>query len=47
MILSLAGWAVIPFAPGWVVSDINVEYHVSVCSIISWSIRNNNGGLGE
>ena len=22
--LSLAGWAVIPFAPGWVVSDINV-----------------------
>ena len=24
MVLSLAGWAVIPFAPGWVVSDINV-----------------------
>ena len=24
MTLSLAGWAVIPFAPGWVVSDINV-----------------------
>ena len=24
MVLSLAGWAVIPFAPGWVISDINV-----------------------
>ena len=24
MVLSLAAWAVIPFAPGWVVSDINV-----------------------
>ena len=24
MVLSLAGWAVIPFAPGWVLSDINV-----------------------
>ena len=24
MVLSLAGWAVIPFSPGWVVSDINV-----------------------
>jgi NADH-quinone oxidoreductase subunit H len=24
MILSLAGWAVIPFAPNWVISDINV-----------------------
>ena len=24
MVLSLAGWAVIPFAPNWVVSDINV-----------------------
>ena len=24
MVLSLVGWAVIPFAPGWVVSDINV-----------------------
>ena len=24
MVLSLAGWAVIPFAQGWVVSDINV-----------------------
>ena len=24
MVLSLAGWAVIPFAPGWVVSNINV-----------------------
>jgi NADH-quinone oxidoreductase subunit H len=24
MVLSLAGWAVIPFASGWVVSDINV-----------------------
>ena len=24
MVLSLAGWGVIPFAPGWVVSDINV-----------------------
>tara|TARA_Y100001970_G_scaffold284016_1_gene400505 strand:- start:284 stop:1303 length:1020 start_codon:yes stop_codon:yes gene_type:complete len=24
MVLSLAGWAVIPFAPGWVVADINV-----------------------
>jgi len=24
MVLSLTGWAVIPFAPGWVVSDINV-----------------------
>ena len=24
MVLSLAGWAVIPFAPDWVVSDINV-----------------------
>jgi len=24
MILSLVGWAVIPFAPGWVLSDINV-----------------------
>ena len=24
MDLSLAAWAVIPFAPGWVVSDINV-----------------------
>ena len=24
MVLSLAGWAVIPFAPGWVISNINV-----------------------
>ena len=24
MVLSLAAWAVIPFAPGWVISDINV-----------------------
>ncbi|MBS56705.1 MAG: NADH-quinone oxidoreductase subunit NuoH [Rickettsiales bacterium] len=24
MVLSLAGWAVIPFAPGWVISDLNV-----------------------
>ena len=24
MVLSLAGWAVIPFAPNWVISDINV-----------------------
>ena len=24
MVLSLVGWAVIPFAPGWVISDINV-----------------------
>ena len=24
MVLSLAGWAVIPFSPGWVISDINV-----------------------
>jgi len=24
MVLSLAGWAVIPFAPNWVVSDINI-----------------------
>ena len=24
LVLSLAGWAVIPFAPGWVLSDINV-----------------------
>ena len=24
MVLSLAGWAVIPFAPGWILSDINV-----------------------
>ena len=24
MVLSLAGWAVIPFSPDWVVSDINV-----------------------
>ena len=24
MVLSLAGWAVIPFASGWVISDINV-----------------------
>ena len=24
MVLSLAGWAVIPFAPGWVIADINV-----------------------
>ena len=24
MVLSLIGWAVIPFAPGWVISDINV-----------------------
>ena len=24
MVLSLAGWAVIPFSPSWVVSDINV-----------------------
>ena len=24
MVLSLAGWAVIPFAPGWMISDINV-----------------------
>ena len=24
IVLSLAGWAVIPFAPGWVISDINV-----------------------
>src|SRR5210317_269649 len=24
MVLSLAGWAVIPFAPNWVVADINV-----------------------
>ena len=24
MVLSPAGWAVIPFAPGWVISDINV-----------------------
>ena len=24
LVLSLVGWAVIPFAPGWVISDINV-----------------------
>ena len=24
MVLSLAGWAVIPFSPGWVIADINV-----------------------
>ena len=24
MVLSLAAWAVIPFAPGWIISDINV-----------------------
>ena len=35
MVLSLAGWAVIPFAPNWVVSDINVGimYFFAVSSL--------------
>ena len=33
MVLSLAGWAVIPFAPGWVISDINVGIMLSLIHI--------------
>tara|TARA_B100000029_G_scaffold516556_1_gene630861 strand:+ start:982 stop:1983 length:1002 start_codon:yes stop_codon:yes gene_type:complete len=40
MILSLAGWAVIPFAPGWVVSDINVGimYLFAVSSLAVYGV---------
>ena len=40
MVLSLAGWAVIPFAPGWVVSDINVGimYLFAVSSLSVYGI---------
>ena len=40
MILSLAGWAVIPFAPGWVVSDINVGimYLFAVSSLTVYGV---------
>ena len=38
--LSLAGWAVIPFAPGWVISDINVGimYLFAVSSLSVYGI---------
>ena len=40
MVLSLVGWAVIPFAPGWVVSDINVGimYLFAVSSLSVYGI---------
>jgi len=40
MVLSLAGWAVIPFAPGWVVSDINVGimYLFAVSSLAVYGV---------
>ncbi len=40
MVLSLAAWAVIPFAPGWVVSDINVGvmYLFAVSSLSIYGI---------
>ncbi len=40
MVLSLAGWAVIPFAPGWVVSNINVGimYLFAVSSLAVYGV---------
>ncbi len=40
MVLSLAGWAVIPFAPDWVVSDINVGimYLFAVSSLAVYGV---------
>lgn len=45
VILAFMAWAVIPFAPGWVVSDLNVGI-LYLRGVVSGRLRHHHGRLG-
>jgi hypothetical protein len=45
-ILSFIAWAVIPVAPGWVISDLNVGRALSLRGELAGRLRHHHGGLG-